>query len=314
MARSYRAQVASAFEVLAEGLAPVVDEHMASAFPDDDWILVASTKLGKRRDVLVSLSDPHFQLEVLNRWWGPVFEDVLGSEARNAVLALRTARNRWAHPDEDHPFDLEYALEVHKIAEDLLRSAGSDQADHMALLVEELRWDGVREQARTEGVSETKALMDQLAELQAQYDALAQELADARSVASTAQGKSRAFARQLAELQTQYAAVSGLREDYLALQRKLEESQDDDVGRKAPADSDASALRQQLASAELALVGLQRESLLLREQLDQARRSIRDVDPLETAAGRRWIWLISSLLVTLALVLLMATSLSTGPS
>ena len=32
---------------------------MSATFPGDDWILMAAGKLGKRRDVLVSLSDPH---------------------------------------------------------------------------------------------------------------------------------------------------------------------------------------------------------------------------------------------------------------
>src|SRR5690606_2900005 len=73
MPASYRGQVAVAFEVLADGLAPFLDEHMSAIMPGEDWILVAAAKLGKRRDVLVSLSDPHFQLEVLNRWWGPAF-------------------------------------------------------------------------------------------------------------------------------------------------------------------------------------------------------------------------------------------------
>lgn len=308
MARSYRAQVASAFEVLAEGLAPFVDERMSRAFPDEDWILVAASKLGKRRDVLVSLSDPHFQLEVVNRWWGPVFSDALGEPLREAVTELRTARNHWAHPDQDHPFDLDYAMEVHRTAEELLRAAHSDGAERMTDLIEALRWDGIREAADEQGVSESKALMHQLGELQEQYDKLQAELAEARSTARSATGRTQAFARQLAELQTQYAAVSGLREDYLALQRRLEGEQELGGG-----DGETDAMRQQLASAELALLGLQRESLLLREQLADARRSIADVDPLDTEAGRRWIWLISSLLVTLALVILMATSLSPGP-
>src|SRR4051812_12315958 len=109
MPASYRGQVATAFEVLAEGLATFVDEHMAKTFPEDDWILMAASKLGKRRDVLVSLSDPHFQLEVLNRWWGPAFSQSLAGDLRATITELRTARNHWAHPDEDHPFDIEYA-------------------------------------------------------------------------------------------------------------------------------------------------------------------------------------------------------------
>ena len=74
---------------------------------------MAATKLGKRPDVLVSLSDPHFQLEVMNRWWGPAFCPPLAETIRSTVGELRTARNHWAHPDEDHPFDVEYATQRH---------------------------------------------------------------------------------------------------------------------------------------------------------------------------------------------------------
>ena len=87
---SYRAQVAIAFEILAEGLAPFVDERMSAAYPNEDWILMAATKLGKRPDVLVSLSDPHFQLEVMNRWWGPAFCPPLAE-------TIRVHRRRAAH-------------------------------------------------------------------------------------------------------------------------------------------------------------------------------------------------------------------------
>src|SRR4051812_49377299 len=148
MSASYRGQVAIAFEVLADGLAPFVDERMTKAFPAEDWILMAAAKLGKRRDVLVSLSDPHFQLEVLNRWWGPAFAGSLPEDVRGAIGELRTARNHWAHPDQDHPFDLEYATRVHQTAEDVLRAIDSPLADRLAELGEQLRWAGIRDIAR----------------------------------------------------------------------------------------------------------------------------------------------------------------------
>jgi hypothetical protein len=124
MGVSYRAHVALAFEILAEGVAPFVDERMSRAFREEDWILMAATKLGKRRDVLVSLSDPHFQLEVMNRWWGPAFSPPLSDRDRETVGELRTFRNYWAHPDEDHPFDVETATAAVQCGEDLLRAIG----------------------------------------------------------------------------------------------------------------------------------------------------------------------------------------------
>jgi hypothetical protein len=302
---SYRAQVATAFEVLAEGLAPFVDERMSRTYPDEDWILMAANKLGKRRDVLVSITDPHFQLEVLNRWWGPAFAAVLPDDVRQTMTDLRTARNHWAHPDEDHPIDLAYAMRVHEQSEELLRAIGAEEAEQMVQLVEDLRWDGVRAAARQEGVTEADALMLQLAELQGQYGSLQQQLEAARLAAESATGRSRAVARQLAELQSQYAAVSGLRDDYLALQRQLEEAGGPTDGDDGP----PSELRQQLASAEMALVGLQRESLLLRQQLAETRTSMAKLDPLETEAGRRWVWLVASLVVTLSILVVLAAYL-----
>ena len=298
MSTSYRAQVATAFEVLAEGLAPFVDARMAAAFPGDDWILLAAQKLGKRRDVLVSLSDPHFQLEVMNRWWGPVFAPVLPAELRQTVTDLRTARNHWAHPDEDHPFDLDYATRVHATAEDMRRSIDSPEADRIAERAEQLRWVGVRDVAREEGLTETDALMQQLSDLQKQHGELQDQLAEARQVAQSASGRTRAVSRQLAELQSQYAAVAGLRDQYRELQRRLSEGD--------PSESSAADLEEQLAAAEMALVGLQGESDLLRSQLAEARRSIAHIDPVETEVGRRWIWLVTALVLTLGILVVVA--------
>ena len=298
MSTSYRAQVATAFEVLAEGLAPFVDARMAAAFPGDDWILLAAQKLGKRRDVLVSLSDPHFQLEVMNRWWGPVFAPVLPDELRQTVTDLRTARNHWAHPDEDHPFDLDYATRVHANAEDILRAIDSPEADRIAELAEQLRWAGVRDVAREEGLTETDALMQQLSELQKQHAELHDQLTEARQVAQSASGRTRAVSRQLAELQSQYAAVAGLRDQYRELQRRLSQGN--------PSESSAAELEEQLAAAEMALVGWQGESDLLRSQLAEARRSIAHIDPVETEVGRRWIWLVTALVLTLGILVVVA--------
>lgn len=305
MTVSYRAQVAVAFEVLAEGLAPVVDERMSATYPDDDWILLAAAKLGKRRDVLVSLSDPHFQLEVINRWYGPAFADVLPGELRDGITDLRTARNYWAHPDPDHPIDADYAQQVLGTAEDVLRAVGAPQADRMAELLEDLRWDRVREEARDRGDSEADALMGQLAELQREYGDLHAQLEQARAVAQSATGRSRAVSRQLAELQSQYAAVAGLRDEYLRLQRQLEEER---AGREQ-VQEDTSSVRNQLSSTESALVALQRESSTLRGELARTRAEMRHVDPAQTEEGRRWIWLMTVLVLVLGILVVVAAYL-----
>jgi hypothetical protein len=299
---SYRAQVATGFEVLAEGLAPFIDSRMSKTFPDDDWILMAASKLQKRRDILVSLSDPHFQLEVLNRWWGPAFSSDLSDELRGTITDLRTARNHWAHPDEDHPFDFDYALEVHHDAEELLRAIDSPQADRIAELAEQLRWDSVRDQARAQGMSQSDALMEQLTAMQKQYDELQSQLEDARDVAQSATGRQRAVARQLAELQSQYAAVSGLRDEYLAVQRQLEEER---THRESGLD-DTTAVKEQLSRAERVLLDLHNESASLQLQLAETRHQLEDVDPAVTETGRRWLWLVTALLLCLGLLIAVA--------
>jgi hypothetical protein len=304
MPASYRGQVAVAFEVLAEGLAPFIDAHMAAAMPSDDWVLVAASKLGKRRDVLVSLSDPHFQLEVLNRWWGPAFSRDLPDDVRAAVGELRTARNHWAHPDEDHPFDLDYATRVHVLVGDVLRAIDSPLAERVDEAAEDLRWAAVRDMARARGMSESEAVLQQMVAVQREYEEVRSQLDDAREVAQSATGRSRAVARQLAELQTQYAAVAGLRDRYEELQRQLQEER----RTREREFEDTTAVRDQLVSAEEAIAGLRDEAGLLRDQLVAARRRAETIDPVDTEMGRRWIWLVAGLLSALAILLAVTTT------
>lgn len=304
-APSHRGEVAVAFEVLAEGLAPFVDTRMRAAFPDEDWILMAASKLGKRRDVLVSLTDPHFQLEVVARWWGPVFAEPLGDAVRATVGDLRTARNHWAHPDPDHPFDLDYALAVHHWAGELLEEVGSPLAGRMDELTQDLRWRSARRRARQAGVSETQALLDQLADLQRERQDLQRQLDEAHAAASTAAGRGRAMARQLAELQAQYAAVAGLRDDYRELERELAVER---AAREAALE-DTTAVQAQMDDTEAAAADLERRAEELRLELERTRTAMADIDPLETAAGRRWLWLMTSLVVVLGLLVLLVGTL-----
>jgi hypothetical protein len=296
---SYRAQVAVAFEILAEGLAPFLDEHMSRAVPGDDWILMAASKLGKRRDVLVSLSDPHFQLEVMNRWWGPAFSRDLAADTRTAVGELRTARNHWAHPDPDHPFDLDYATRVHLLVEDVLRAIDSPLAARAGDAAEQLRWAGVRAAARERGLSESEMILQQMGAVQKEYDELRGQLEDARAQAQSATGRTRAVARQLAELQSQYAAVAGLRDQYEELQRQLEEER----ASRERVSEDTTSVRDQLATATDALAALRGESDLLRTELDAARARVDNLDPVETEMGRRWMWLVAGLVSMLGILL-----------
>ena len=129
--------------------------------------------------------------------------------------------------------------------------------------------------------------------------------ADAREQAQSATGRSRAVSRQLAELQSQYAAVAGLRDQYEELQRQLEEERSS----RERVSEDTTVVRDQLAAAEMALVNLRRESDLLRDQLGEARYRVEHLDPLETEAGRRWIWLVTALIIMLGVLIAVGASL-----
>ncbi|MCB1016260.1 MAG: hypothetical protein KDB10_14265 [Acidimicrobiales bacterium] len=302
---SYRAQMGEAFEVLAEGLAPFVDRRMAATFPGDEWILVAADKLGKRADFLVSLSDPQFQLDVLNRFWGPVFAKDLDPGLRSAIGELRAARNAWAHIDDDNPIDLDYALRVNALVEELLAGVGADGGERVAALSDQLRWASVRQDSEARGVSEADALIAQLAELQAERAELQERLDEAKEEAASATGRQRAVARQLAELQTQYAAVADLRSRYVVLQQRfhdLEASSQDDHATLTLADH---ARAHADEDTDAALAGLTGESAELRRKLDDARRALETVNPAETPEGQRWMWLIAGLLVSLSMVIML---------
>jgi hypothetical protein len=272
---------------------------MSALEPDEDWILMAASKLGKRRDVLVSLVDPHFQLEVINRWWGPAFSPVLPESLRSVVTDLRTARNHWAHPDADHPFDREYALSVHRWAEELLRAAGAPEAEQLGDMAEAVRWDSLQETARASGQPEAEVLFEELVRLEAEQTSLSAQLEEAREAATTATGRSRAMSRQLAELQAQYAAVAGLRDDYLALQSQLDAER---AVREAD-ERDTGELRARLELTAESSERLAAEAELLRAELERTRAQIADLNPVDTDIGRRWIWLVTAMIVVLGVLI-----------
>jgi hypothetical protein len=297
MLGGYRAQVGMAFEAIAEGLAPYVDKRMATYLEGDDWILVASTKLGKRPDIAVSLTDPQFQLEVITRFWGPVFAKDLAPELREVVRELLQARNHWAHMSDTQPMDLPYAERVHELARDLLEGVGSPLAAHVEDLLDRLRWDAIHLVAEAEHVDDHTALMTRLGQLEEDRAELTRQLEAARAAADSQTGRTRAVARQLAELQTQYAAVAGLKERYAHLQVQLE---------AAAGTGEPERVVAQLEHARRAAVALKVESSSLHSQLAEARALLDD--PVGTAVGQRVIWLMAALLATLSMVMVLVTT------
>lgn len=297
MLGGYRAQVGMAFEAIAEGLAPYVDKAMSGHLEGDDWILVASTKLGKRPDIAVSLTDPQFQLEVITRFWGPVFAPDLRPELREVVKELLTARNHWAHMSDTQPMDLPFAERVHELARDLLEGVRSPVASQVDDLADRLRWDAIQEMAEAENVDEHVALMLRLGQLQDERAELTRQLEAAREAAASQTGRSRAVARQLAELQTQYAAVAGLKERYERVQAQLEAT---------AGHGDPTLVVADLAQTREAVVALKDESAHLHDQLAEARAQL--ADPVGTEVGQRVIWLTAALLVTLGMVMVMVAT------
>ena len=297
MLGGYRAQVGMAFEAIAEGLAPYVDKRMAAYLEGDDWILVASTKLGKRPDIAVSLTDPQFQLEVITRFWGPVFAKDLAPELREVVRELLQARNHWAHMSDTQPMDLPYAERVHDLARDLLEGVGSPLAVQVDDLLDRLRWDAIHLVAEAEDIDDHTALMMHLGQLEDGRAELTRQLDAPREAADSQSGRTRAVARQLAELQTQYAAVAGLKERYERLQVQLE---------AAAGTGDPERVVAQLEHARKAAVALKVESSSLHSQLAEARALLND--PVGTAAGQRVIWLMAALLATLSMVMVLVTT------
>ncbi|MET0827195.1 MAG: Swt1 family HEPN domain-containing protein [Acidimicrobiales bacterium] len=286
-----------AFEAIAEGLAPYVDKRMAAYLEGDEWILVASTKLGKRPDIAVSLTDPQFQLEVITRFWGPVFAKDLAPELREVVRELLQARNHWAHMSDTQPMDLPYAERVHDLARDLLEGVGSPLAVQVDDLLDRLRWDAIHLVAEAEDIDDHTALMVRLGQLEDDRAELTRQLDAARDAADSQSGRTRAVARQLAELQTQYAAVAGLKERYERLQVQLE---------AAAGTGDPERVVAQLEHARKAAVALKVESSSLHSQLAEARALLND--PVGTAAGQRVIWLMAALLATLSMVMVLVTT------
>ena len=68
-------------------------------------------------------------------------------------------------------------------------------------------------------------------------------------------------------------------------------------------------VRTQLDSAEAAISALQRQSSLLNDELQSARSNLATVDPVDTVVGRRWLWLVTALVLVLGILIVVAAYL-----
>ncbi len=129
MATSNRDRIGRGFELLADGVLPFVEQHMAAATPGGrDWLDVLAArdaaKFGTSKSV--SKNDPHLLLRVLTDEWR-VFKDHLSRVEQSFATELRDTSNKWAHNEAFSADDTGRALDT---MERLLTAVGAvAQAD-----------------------------------------------------------------------------------------------------------------------------------------------------------------------------------------
>jgi predicted AAA+ superfamily ATPase len=125
MATSNRDRVGRGFELLAEGLEPFVDRHMAAAAGSAgvDWAQLLEAREQARHGTAKSFDkhDPAVQLRVITEEWR-VFKESLSRAEQSFGSELRETRNRWAHNATFSPDDTYRALDT---MERLLTAAGA---------------------------------------------------------------------------------------------------------------------------------------------------------------------------------------------
>lgn len=294
--KSFRGEVGEALEVLAEGLAPFVDQQMSRAMADEDWILIAAQRMGKPPEMVIAATDPQFQLDVLYRFWGPAFGGALAERYREVVAELREARNQWAHFDERFPVDLDSARRVHDLVEDLLAAAGAAQAAQIPAMLARLELSAVRATGAAAPGAAMEDILGELRSIRAERAQLEAQLDRAHGEVATVGNRARAVSRQLAELQTQYAAVSGLQRRYDQLHQALGER----LRSGAP-------VQDEVADVVLAVEQLASESARLRKELSETRDLLSSQDVAQTPAGRRLLFLVTAMILVLLAVIVMLT-------
>jgi predicted AAA+ superfamily ATPase len=126
MAVSNRERVGRAFEALAKGLGPFVDDQMR-AVHGAGW-LEAFSSSGQRGPQPASLGDPAFLLRVVAEAWESAFRHRLARPERSLVFELRDTRNRWAHNEAFNADDTYRALDS---IERLLVAADAKEAEEV---------------------------------------------------------------------------------------------------------------------------------------------------------------------------------------
>jgi predicted AAA+ superfamily ATPase len=159
MALSNRDRVGRGLELLAEGLKPFVDRHMASAAPDSrDWVEWLANRSGRDgRPITMSRSDPRFLVKVITEE-RRFFKDSLSHVEIAFASEIRDHGNKWAH---NEPFSDSDALRALDTIARMLQAAGAvpeaEQVeklwfDHQRTTFEKLTKKAIKESAALPGV------------------------------------------------------------------------------------------------------------------------------------------------------------------
>jgi hypothetical protein len=118
---SNRDLVGRGFELLAEGLQPFVERHMAGVAPGGmDWFVWLSGRR-ENRGITLSRTDPLVLLRVITRH-DEVFKDTLSRAERSYAQELWDCRNNWAHNSLFNEADTRRLLDT---IQRLLQAAGA---------------------------------------------------------------------------------------------------------------------------------------------------------------------------------------------
>lgn len=146
MAINNRDRIGKAMDLLAEGLLPYVDHHMAAASTGKDWVELLAARLNQRNgsNFTVDKTDLQVQLRCITEEWRAF--PGLGRVEQNYASELREARNAWAHNKQ---FDGDDTLRTLDTAFRLLTAVGAvDQAAEAGRMRADLQRNIFDSQAR----------------------------------------------------------------------------------------------------------------------------------------------------------------------
>ncbi len=216
---SRHGQMAEAFELLAQGIGPFIDERMSNYFADDpSWEDAAANRMGRANEH--GATDPLFQLFVLRRFWGPVFSSFFGEDLRGLLAQLIEARNLWAH--FNLPDDTAYLDRVLLSTERIMAPVAPEHASHLRRIRTRLKNPSTDDASELGGETvDVIALRMQLGEsegafqqLQSDFAAINEQLSLARKASAGKQHRLNMLELELQETSGQAAAL----ENHLAME------------------------------------------------------------------------------------------------